>query len=120
MLRNNNPAKMKQKTVASEVRYAESKQCRYCKQSPGDELLPKDGKDKFCYDCFIEKRKVPAKEGKGPCFSCGKTNAINWRGALIRFPGKRVCLTCYDSLMSAQRKNANFIEQLTFHDPTHT
>ena len=94
------------------------KLCRYCKEEPCDEWLPKDGKDKFCYDCFIEERKVPAKEGKGPCKSCGKKNAANWRGALIRFPGKRVCLTCYDSLMTAQRKNKELIEQLRMDDPT--
>ena len=94
------------------------KLCRYCKEEPCDEWLPKDGKDKFCYDCFIEERKVPAKEGMGPCKSCGKKTAANWRGALIRFPGKRVCLTCYDSLMTAQRKNKELIEQLRMDDPT--
>lgn len=93
------------------------KLCRYCNEEPSDEMFPPEGKHKFCYDCFIGTDKVPLKDGKGPCLSCRKTNAANWRGALIRFPGRRVCLTCYDSLMTAQRKNKELIEQLRNHDP---
>lgn len=92
--------------------FAEPRWCRYCKKSPCDSMLPLEGKNKFCFDCFIETRKVPAKEGKGPCMSCGRSNMQHWRGALIQFPGKRVCLTCYDSLMTAQRNNEDMIDQM--------
>ena len=92
--------------------FAEPSRCRYCKKSHCDTMLPLQGKNKFCFDCLIETRKVPAKEGEGPCMSCGRSNMKHWRGALIQFPGKRVCLTCYDSLMTAQRNNEDMIDQM--------